>query len=231
MGKPRVPLDPVADLKRRLARAPLRSSVRAWWNDHGFADHPASVGKRVALCLLEQRQTQHKLAGVLVLEELGDQLRVVDLDIFARLFDDAHLADTDIVDPFASRVLGAMLARTESRASVAAQLANWRNADTMWQRRAACLAFSKLAPDCEPPIVETILTICATVVWSHERIDQCAVGKILRELARGVPSRVEAFFRRYALLMSRECARIAVAKYPDRTALLAHHKRATSLRR
>jgi hypothetical protein len=44
---------------------------------------------------------------------------------------------------------------------------------------------------------------------------------------------VEAFFRRYARFMSPACARRAVSRLPapKRTALLAHHKRATTPRR
>jgi hypothetical protein len=70
-------------------------------------------------------------------------------------------------------------------------------------------------------------------VWSHERYDQTAVGQLLRELSRSEPSRVEMFVRRYARLMSRECVRAAVSTLTvaQRTALLAHHKRATTLRR
>ena len=108
--------------------------------------------------------------------------------------------------------------------------------DTIWQRRAACLSFIKLAPCGDtalPGLTDHILTICATVVWSHERHEQTAVGCVLRELSRAEPARVEAFFRRHALLMSKECAGHAVAKYPAtvRAELAAHHKRATSLRR
>jgi hypothetical protein len=50
MGKPRVPLDPVADLRRRLARlrgapiAKIRVCVRTWWSDHDFDKCPASSG-------------------------------------------------------------------------------------------------------------------------------------------------------------------------------------------
>jgi 3-methyladenine DNA glycosylase AlkD len=70
-------------------------------------------------------------------------------------------------------------------------------------------------------------------VWSSEPFDQSAVGWVLRELSRAEPARVEAFYRRHAQLMSKECARHAVAKFPaaQRAELLAHHRRATSLRR
>jgi 3-methyladenine DNA glycosylase AlkD len=243
MGKVRAPLDPVADLRRRLARsrgAPMgkvRSTVRAWWGDHGFADHPAAVGKRIALALIEQRMTRDKLAGIVVLQEiLGDQLRVSDLPAFAQLFANGHLADWTVTDWFCMKVLATLLARDAGRAEVARALARWRDADTTWQRRAACISFVKLAPDGDralPGLVELVLSVCARVVWSHERFDQTAVGWVLRELSRGAPDRVEVFFRKHAQLMSKECARHVVAKYPaaQRTALLAHHKRATTIRR
>jgi 3-methyladenine DNA glycosylase AlkD len=240
MGKPRVPLDPVADLRRRLARlrgapiAKLRACVRTWWGDHDFDKCPASIGKRIATAMIEHRMIEDKLAGITILEDLlGDQLRVTDLLGFARLFDDGHLSDPVVVDWFTSKVLVSLLSRTAGRAEVARQISTWRDADTVWQRRAACLAFIKLAPDGDVAITELALRICATVVWSHERFDQTAVGWLLRELSRGDPARVDAFVRRHARLMSRECARHAVSKLSvtQRTALLAHHKRATSLRR
>lgn len=240
MGKPSLPIDPVADLKRRLAATPRarhRACVHAWWNEHGFGQHPAAVGKRVAICLLEQATEVDKLAGIVVLHELlGAQLRATDLPAFARLFADGHLADVTVVDRFCVKVLVTLVDRATGRREVARGLAQWRAADTIWQRRAACLAFVKIAPQGEAALAgltELILTTCATVVWSHERHDQTAVGWILRELSRAEPVRVEQFFRRHALLMSRECARFALARLPAdlRAELLAHHKRATSLPR
>ena len=198
-------LDPVADLKRRLARRSnrqLRGCVRAWWNDHALGEHPASVGKRIALALLEQRATEPKLAGILVLQELlADHLRASDLPSFARLFAAGHLTDWNVVDWFGVRVLGTLLQRVRGRGEVARGLA------------------------------QLIFTLCATIVWSPERYDQTAVGWVLGELSRAEPTRVETFFRRNARLMSRECARHAVEQLPNRSELLAWWKRATSLRR
>jgi DNA alkylation repair enzyme len=245
MGKPRVPIDPVADLRRRLAHADrtrLSTCVHGWWADHGFADHPTIVGKRVALALLEQPLVDAKLAAILILQEqLGAHLRASDLSTFARLFARGYLADATVVDWFSLKVLATLLASDRSdrtdragRCEVARALAQWRSADTAWQRRAACVAFTRLASSGDaalPGITDTIFTICATVVWSHERTDQTAVGWVLRELSRAEPERVAAFFTRHALLMSRECARHATAKYApeQRKQLLAHHRRVTSL--
>jgi hypothetical protein len=238
MGKPRVPIDPVADLKVRLGDgAGLRGCVRAWWVDHGFADYPPAAGKRIAFALIEQAQAAHKLAGILVLHEmLGPQLRAADVPAFARLFAQGHLAEPGIVDRFAGKVLGTLLDRVPGRREVVRALVHWRAADTAWQRRAACLAFVELAPHGDGALlglVDQILTILAAVVWSHEAEDQTAIGPVLRELMLADPIRGEAFFRRHARLMSRSCARVAVAKLPaaTRNDLLAYHRRATTLRR
>jgi len=242
MGKPRVPIDPVADLTRRLARASgppaarVRVCLRGWWDEHGLAEHPGAVGKRIALALLEQPALESKLAGIAVLHELAAQLRASDLPTFARLFVRGNLADWKVVDQFGVKILATLLERGPGRSEAARAIAQWRAAETIWQRRAACVAFTRLAATGEtvlPGLPEIVLTVCATVVWSHERYDQSAVGWVLRELSRAEPARVAQFFRKHALLMSKECARTAVAKYPPdlRAELLAHHKRATSLAR
>ena len=234
-------LDPVADLRRRLAPArrkgrALRGIVLRWWSDQGLAEHPAAVGKRIALALLEQKRPAHQLAGIFVLEELlADHLRASDLGAFASLFDARHLADDSVIDAFGIKVLGTLLHRVRGRADVARGLAQWRNAESAAQRRAACVAFTALAPQGDgalPGLAQLIFTLCGTIVWSVERSDQTAVGWLLRELSRAEPTRVEAFVRRNARFMSRECVRhaterLTTARQQD---LLAHWKRATSLR-
>lgn len=236
----RLPLDPVADLRRRLVRKPKGSVpavVRRWWSDHGLAGHPAAVGKRIASALIEQRTVAAKLAGIHVLEsQLADHLRAADLPGFARLIAKGHLAEVQLVDRFAVRVLGTLLHRVRGRAEVARVLAGWRAADTVWQRRAACVAFTALAPQGDtalPGLVQLVFGMCGVIVWSPERLDQGAVGWVLRELSRAEPTRVETFFRRHARFMSRECARHAIDRMPAarQKELMAHWKRATSLPR
>jgi len=228
-------MDPVADLHRRLARRGGKATVHKWWADHGLGAHPAAVGKRIALALIEQRGTPDKLAGSLVLhDQLGDQLRATDLASFERLFDCGHLEDGAVCDAFGVQVLGTLLQRVRGRAEIARALASWRNADTPWQRRAACAALTALAPQGDaalPGLAQLIFQMCTAIVWSAERSDQTAVGWLLRELSRGEPTRGEAFVRRHARFMSRECARLAVEKLARKKDLLAHWKRATSLRR
>lgn len=237
---PRVAFDPIADLTRRLARRQrmsLRTCVRNWWSEQRLADDPAVVGKRIALALLEQPRADTKLAGVIVLHEhLADHLHASDLPAFEALFATGALSDDNVVDWFAVKVLGTMLRAVRGRGDIARELASWRNAETMWQRRAACVAFTALAPQGDaalPELARLIFTVCSTVVWSLERVDQTAVGWLLRELSRAEPTRVEAFVRRHARFMSRECVRQAIERLPTQRQkdLVAHWQRATTLRR
>jgi hypothetical protein len=70
-------------------------------------------------------------------------------------------------------------------------------------------------------------------VWSIEIGDQTAVGVLLRELSHAAPARVEAFVRRHARFMSRECLDAATDRMTgdQQRALLEYWQRATTLRR
>jgi len=211
--------------------------VRRWWADHGLADHPAAVGKRIGIALLEQKATDDKLAGILVLDEiLADHLRASDLPAFAQLFEDGRLAEGSVVDGFSVKVLGTLLHRVRGRNDVSRALALWRGAESRWQRRAVCVAFTTIAPQGDQALAgftQLAFTVCSAIVWSIDRIDQTAVGWLLRELSRAEPTRVEAFVRRHARFMSREAMRQAIEKLPAsrQAELLAHWKRATTLAR
>lgn len=237
-AKAPVALDPVADLRRRLARRDnrsLRSTVKRWWSDHELAEHPAAVGKRIAIALLEQKRTDGKHAAILVLDELlADHLRATDLPAFAAVFESGRLVDATLVDDFSIKVLGTLLHRVRGRNEVARALAHWRHAESAWQRRAACVALTALAPQGDaalPGFAQLAFTVCSAVIWSPQRTDQTAVAWLLRELSRAEPTRVEAFVRRHARFMTREAMRQAIDRLaPTRQQdLLAHWKRATSL--
>jgi hypothetical protein len=239
-ARTRLALDPVADLSRRLARrrpAAVRTCVHSWWQDQGLGEHPTTVGKRIALALLEHPRTEVREAGIIVLHELlADHLGVGDLPAFEALFVRGALGEGSLVDSFGVKVLGTMLHRVRGRQEVARGIAAWRTSESMWQRRAACVAFTAVAPQGDaalPDVAQLIFTVCSTVVWSPESVDQTAVGWLLRELSRAEPTRVEAFVRRHARFMSRECVRQAVEKLPAarQQDLLACWKRATTLRK
>lgn len=236
-------LDPVADLRRRLrgvAPSAIRRITRAWWAQHGFvaqieAAGSAEVGKRVGTILITQRSPACKRAGIVVLGELvGAHLHRADLDVLGALLRDGHLAEASLVEAFAIHILGRVLAREGTPARAIYDLAQWRHAESAWQRHAMCLAFRGLVPRVAEigGLAEIVLAICASVVWSVDAIDQSAVAWLLRDLSRGEPELVAAFFLRYCRFMSKGCARTVVSRYAParRRQLLAYHKRATTIR-
>jgi hypothetical protein len=230
VAKAKLALDPVADLRRRLARRPeLRSCIARWWSDHQLSVHPAPVGRRVALALLEQSRIDLKLAGIHVLQHHVESSER-DLPAFERLFAAERLDDRVVAVWFGAKVLGTMLRR--GNPALVRALAQWRNAESIWQRHAACAALATVAPHADAATAQHIVTLCSAIVWSAAALDQRAVASLMRELSRADPARVEAFFRRHARFMSRACARGCVARFSpaQQKELLAYWKRATSLR-
>ena len=154
----------------------------------------------------------------------------------ARLFQ-RHAFDSEAaLDAFAREVLGTLLLeRTRSRVELVRELSDWRSADAMFQRRAACIALSVIAPQgdaaCEG-FTRLSLALCSACVWSIELGDQTAVGSLLRELSHAEPARVDAFVRRHARFMSPECMDAAIERLPDdrQRALREHWQRAVTLR-
>lgn len=208
--------DPIADLKKRARRDPRTArTVHAWWHDHELDRMPVASCRRIAATLVEDSPA----LGIAMLELLCDQLRVADLPLLARLTERRPIV----------RLLSSMLARDNGRAQLAHAIGDWREGP---QRDLACLALASIAHDGDAAFAgftALALSVCATVVWSHQPADQAAVGALLKRLARAAPPRVEAFVRRYARLMSRPCVRAATANLPARDELLALHRRATSI--
>ena len=210
--------DPVADLKQRARRDPrVTRTVRGWWRDHELDRVPISTCRRIASTVIDEAPQ----LGLAVLQQMSEQLRVADLPMIGRVAPGKPRAT--------ARLLAAMLARSEGRAELAHALGNWREAPT---RAIACTALASLAPQGETAfagLTALVLGLCATVVWSHAPVDQVAVGALLGKLATAAPTRVDAFVRRYARLMSRACVRLAIAALPARDELIALHRRATSI--
>ncbi len=117
--------------------------------------------------------------------------------------------------PAEGRVALALLVREGS--VLAPSLASWRDGFTLWQRRAAIVAFVKLAPrgdDNWPGFTDALLESCASNVLDEARFSQTGVGWVLRELSKADPARVEAFAVDHPL--STEARRMALAKITGR---------------
>jgi 3-methyladenine DNA glycosylase AlkD len=166
---------------------------------------------------------EDKLAGVLYLQEIllpAGRATCADLPRFAALFAEGHIYDWNTCDWFCVRVLGP-LAEKEGE-SCARALSAWRDADGLWQRRAAGVAFVNLARRGEqnfPGFTQMLLDTCAATSRSPERFAQTGAGWVLRELSHAEPERVAAFVEEHLPQLSTEAVSYATAKLPPETRL------------
>ncbi|MDX1615398.1 MAG: DNA alkylation repair protein [Candidatus Promineifilaceae bacterium] len=210
---------------RGVKTAAIRSELHDWLTAEALAERLSADGqKALALALIRQPDTEDKLAGMLYLQEVLIPDGLVDwprdLPRMAALFDDGFLADWNSCDWFCVRVLGP-LAQREGPACARA-IAAWRTADTLWQRRAAGVAFVNLAGDGEanfPGFVEMLLDVCAATVRDPARFAQTGTGWVLRELAQAEPQRVMAFIEDNLAHFSSEGLRYATEKMATETKL------------
>jgi 3-methyladenine DNA glycosylase AlkD len=215
---------------RGVPMAAIRKAVHAWWR----ADGPSSLGtaaqKALALALFEGRLCEDKLAGTLVLQEiLLDDLGPGDVDDLGALFGRGLISDWNTCDWFCVKVLGNLVARDLPARSLADAITSWREAASLWQRRASNVAFVNLAKrgdDNFAGFTRLMLDTCAVTVRCPERFAQTGVGWLLRELAAADRDAVLAFTSDNLDAMSREGVRYVVERMPKtvQARVLSQHR-------
>jgi 3-methyladenine DNA glycosylase AlkD len=202
----------------------IRTAVHAWFEQEQLGEY-LSVGqqKDLALMLLEEDHTEDKLAGVLFLQEILLPEGALDwrseLPLFARLFDDGYISDWSICDWLCVKVLGPLVGQQGE--SCARAISEWREADSLWQRRASVVAFANLARKGDqnfPGFTEMVLDNCSHLLGSQERFVQTGVGWVLRELGRSDQDRVIGFVEANLERFSREALKNATKYLPPEVA-------------
>lgn len=211
----------------------IRKAVRTWRTEDLDATLSPARQKGLAFRLLAEPVAEDKLAGVLLLaEHLLGTLTLGDEPRFARAFDRGHVADWNTCDWLCVKVLGPWVETSATPEQVARRLAGWKTARTLWQRRAASVAFVHLAPRGEaalPGLPQLLLDVMRTTVKHPERFAQTGVGWVLRELARAEPGAVAGFVETHRAHLSREAVQTATKTLAEseRRRLLDLHQDAT----
>jgi 3-methyladenine DNA glycosylase AlkD len=225
---------------RGVKMGDVRTAVHAWFEEERLAEH-LSVGqqKDLALMLLEESYTEDKLAGVLFLQETllpaGALDCHSDLPRFARLFDHGYIRDWNVCDWFCVKVLGPLIEHQGE--ACARAISEWREAESVWQRRASVVAFANLASKGNqnfPGFTEMMLDNCSHLLGSQERFAQTGVGWVLRELSCSDQGRVIGFVEANLDRFSREALKNATKYLPPEVAerlLQAHLPSGTRGRR
>ncbi len=209
---------------RGVKMADIRKAVHAWYREERLGDH-LSVGqqKELALMLLEENYSEDKLAGILFLQEIllpaGALDWRSDLPRFACLFDEGYIRDWSTCDWFCVKVLGPLV--EQQGEACARAISEWREADSVWRRRASVVAFANLAREGDgnfPGFTEMVLDSCTHLLGSQVRFVQTGVGWVLRELSRRDQSRVVAFVEANLDRLSREALKNAIKYLPPEVA-------------
>ena len=200
---------------RGVPMAGIRAIVREVWDRERLDALDVDARVEVALRQLAERCSEDKLAGVLMLaERLLHDLRTDDVARLARPFERRHVEDWSTCDWYCVKVLGPFVAARDSRRR-ARLVAAWRDAESLWQRRAAAVAFVNLAPQGDRfyrGFTRLLLTVCERNVRDDARFSQTSVGWLLRELSKGEPEAVRAFVDLHRDRMSKEALRAATAR-------------------
>jgi 3-methyladenine DNA glycosylase AlkD len=218
----------------------VRKAVHTWFEEEQLGEYlSAGQQKDLALMLLEEDYSEDKLAGVLFLQEIllpeGALDWRSDLPRFARLFDGGYIRDWSTCDWFCVKVLGPLV--EQQGEPCARAISEWREADSVWQRRASVVAFANLASKGDqnfPGFSEMMLDNCSHLLGSQERFAQTGVGWILREISRSNQGRVVGFVEANLDRFSREALKNATKYLPPEVKerlLQAHLPRGSRSRR
>jgi 3-methyladenine DNA glycosylase AlkD len=190
----------------------------------------AELARDVAFTCLADNVHEVKQAGVVLLHVCRKSVAGTPAAAAATVaraeasLDAGHVYDWATCDSLSSRVLTVCVQRDATQAP---RIAAWAGAPNLWKRRAAAVAFVRLASKPQLGYGATILGVCDTAVRGEvgrERFVQLGVGWLLRELSVGAPDDALAFMRAHHGLLSREGLRYALEKTPavDRAAMMAY---------
>jgi len=195
----------------------ILKAVEEWCGQHDLSGLGVDEELEIALTLIREPMTEDKLAGVLYIQGHVLPRNVVSwenvLPLWEGVFADGSLAEKNVCDWFALKVLGP-LARQAGEACARA-IAGWSQADNVWQQRASIMAFAEDARNGEetfPGFVAMLLEACDRVVQNPDPVAQSAVGRVLRELSVAEPAKVQSFVLRNFSLMSPDAVREAMRK-------------------
>jgi 3-methyladenine DNA glycosylase AlkD len=222
---------------RGVKMGDVRKAVHVWFEEERLGKHlSVEQQKDLALMLLEENYTEDKLAGVLFLQEILLPVGALDwrsdLPRFARLFDQGYIRDWSICDWFCVKVLGPLV--EQQGEACARAISEWREANSVWQRRASVVTFANLASKGDenfPGFTEMVLDNCSHLLRSHERFAQTGVGWVLRELTRSDQGRVIGLVEANLDRFSREALKNATKYLPSGVAEYLHQAHLSSTAR
>eukprot|EP01116_Phalansterium_solitarium_P022973 TRINITY_DN7811_c0_g1_i3.p1 TRINITY_DN7811_c0_g1~~TRINITY_DN7811_c0_g1_i3.p1 ORF type:complete len:305 (-),score=48.90 TRINITY_DN7811_c0_g1_i3:266-1180(-) len=163
---------------------------------------------RLASDFISSLYHEEKLTAVTLLKLHLKHLDSSHLPVLEDFFLKNHVYDWATCDTLCGTLIHDIIKRHPADAT--RTLLRWKDSENIWQKRASCVSFVKLARHGQ--FNETIFDICRTTVQHPERFVQLGTGWVLRELSLADRPAVVAFIERHYDNFSREGLRYAIEK-------------------
>ena len=187
---------------RGIKTPQVTSLVKQWRSTNQLALYTSSEQLTLCLDLISSSYAEDKFAGIIYLQKfLITKINYqILLNQFNSLFQKDYFFDWATTDSFCNRVLDPIIIQNGINAGVI--LANWRDSNNLWQRRAAIVSFrhASLNPDYHS-LIELIIE---KLVQENERFIQTGIGWVLADMSKKYPSQVEALFYKYLKHLNKE---------------------------
>jgi 3-methyladenine DNA glycosylase AlkD len=203
----------------------IRETLHTWYREYDIGARK-NPGEQIelALALFHSPYTEDKLAGTLFLQEIllpGGYIDwQSDLPSFAALFHKGRIYDWNACDWFCVKLLGPLI--EQQGLACARAIADWRDAENLWQARASVVAFVPVSGQAIYHLL--IEQACSRLIERPERFAKTAVGWILRDISRIDEAFVRNFLNTRLENFSTESLNNAVKYFPQ-TDIRAYRQR------
>ncbi len=185
-----------------------RKLLVSFIKDNQLDKWPLEEQLSLAIAFFEEEMAEDKLTGVLYLENyLMNKIHWSDqLARFQEIFDKRWIFDWNVCDWFCVKVLGPII--RENGYQAAEVLANWSEADYLWQARCSIVPFVKVAD--KPEFYPLLIQACIKLIQREERFSKTAVGWVLHDVSKTDPGFVISFVEQYLVYFSNESLKNAL---------------------
>lgn len=176
--------------------------VKDWHQENQLRNY--TVQEQLTLCidLIASSFAEDKFAGIIYIQrflisEINYQELLAECDI---MFKQNYFFDWSTTDWFCIRVLDPIIINYGLDAATI--IANWRQSENFWQRRAAIVSFRHAS--CDRQYHALIKLIIDDLVQENQRFIQTGIGWVLADMSKSYPTEVEALFRQYIHFLAKE---------------------------
>lgn len=193
----------------------LTKIFRKFWQENSQNITEISSRKEIAELLLRSSFGEDKTIGMMIYHKIVKSIEEHYIQTVVKsFFLEKHIQDWAMCDSFCIKFLKHWAAISKENTLI---LAEWRNEENIWLKRASCVMFVTRARhgDSLPNFqgfIEILFLICEKVIKCQERFAQLGCGWLLREISLCEKEKTMEFLRKNIDKFSAEGLRYAVEK-------------------